>query len=117
VSVGPGVERLSLSPPVAHNAYFLVHEAVVNAGRHSGARSIRVDLAPVPGGLRLDVADDGRGFPFRGRLDQAALAAAGVGPRSLRERIEALGGTLAIDSTKQGSRVEMWMPVSGRVTT
>jgi signal transduction histidine kinase len=81
VSVGPGVERLSLSPPVAHHAYFLVHEAVVNAGRHSGARSIRVDLAPVPGGLRLDVADDGRGFPFRGRLDQAALAAAGAPAR------------------------------------
>jgi signal transduction histidine kinase len=115
VAVSEAMARLELDPPLAHQAYLLLHEAVVNAARHSGARSIRVDGAAVGANLRLGVADDGRGFPFRGRYDGAALAASSVGPRSLRERVEGLGGRLVVESTPQGSTVEMVLPLGARM--
>jgi signal transduction histidine kinase len=114
VAVAEPLARLALAPPLAHQAYLLLHEAVVNAARHSGARSIRVDAEAVGADLRLKVADDGRGFPFRGRYDGAALAASSLGPRSLRERLAGLGGRLVVESTPQGSTVEMVLPIGAR---
>jgi signal transduction histidine kinase len=56
------------------------------------------------------VSDDGRGFPFRGRLEHDELVSANVGPLSLRERVVAAGGTLAVESGPSGSRVEIVLP-------
>jgi signal transduction histidine kinase len=57
------------------------------------------------------VADDGRGFPFEGEYDLHALAASGMGPASLRDRIAALGGSLHLHSSRDGSRLEMTVPL------
>ena len=57
--------------------------------------------------MYLVVADDGGGFPFRGRYDHARLAASNVGPVSLRERVASLGGQMAIESGETGARVEI----------
>ena len=69
----------------------------LRAVRHGAARSVRVALAGRLDGLHLTVADDGHGFPFSGRHDQAALGRQGWGPRALRERVTALGGTLVVE--------------------
>ena len=90
----------------------MVHEAVVNALKHGDPSRIRVDLDVDNGALRIIVADDGHGFPFRGRYDHAALAEARLGPASLRDRAASLGGTLMIDSEGSGSRVEIVLPLS-----
>jgi signal transduction histidine kinase len=59
-------------------------------------------------GVRILVADDGRGFPFRGRLDHRALLETQVAaPVSLLERVTALGGEMWIESTDGGSTVEV----------
>ena len=75
-------------------AYFLVCEAVTNALKHAAANRIDVRLAALPGGLRVEIADDGRGFEPSG--------VAGSGLRGLADRVEALGGQLEIVSRPAG---------------
>jgi signal transduction histidine kinase len=102
--------RVPLGPGLEQQLYLMVHEAVTNAARHSGARTVQVEMAANDGRLRVLVEDDGRGFPFEGRRDGEELAAAGQGPVSLRERAALLGGHLVVDSSGKGSRVEIVVP-------
>jgi signal transduction histidine kinase len=61
--------------------------------------------------VRLLVADNGRGFPFSGRYDLPALTEEKLGPRTLKERIAALQGSLNIDSTGAGARLDIRLPL------
>jgi signal transduction histidine kinase len=56
------------------------------------------------------VADNGRGFPFEGRLTHAELAEGRVGPRNLFERVASLGGSLNLESGAAGARLEIDLP-------
>jgi signal transduction histidine kinase len=62
------------------------------------------------GGLYITVSDNGQGFPFQGRLEHAQLVERNVGPVVLRQRIAALGGSLAIESSDSGARLEISLP-------
>jgi signal transduction histidine kinase len=104
-----------LPEALAHQAFRIVQEALVNAARHAAARRVRVRLDADAGQLRVTVEDDGRGFGFRGRLDLAALERDGIGPRTLCERVRALGGSLLLDSGEQGTRLDIRLPL-GRAT-
>lgn len=93
--------------------YRIVQEAAANAARHGQATLVTVTFAVAGGRLRIGVADNGHGFPFHGQLDHARLTATRQGPRSLRERVTALGGTLGIESGAAGSRLDIVLPVAG----
>ena len=59
----------------------------------------------------LVIEDDGRGFPFSGRLSQAELEAMGKGPLVIKERIRLIEGELTIESNPgRGSRLEIRVP-------
>ena len=93
----------------------MVREAIMDALKHANPSRVSVDVeADGSGGLHIVVSNDGRGFPFRGRLDHAELMAADAGPVSLRERVHSMAGTLAIDSLSTGSRVEINVPIAYR---
>jgi signal transduction histidine kinase len=83
------------SPPVESAAYFVVAEALANAGKHSRAK--RVDIRMVRDGdiLSVEVADDGVG----------GANPNGGGLSGLRRRIEALDGTLRVASPPGGPTV------------
>lgn len=100
--------------PIAgeHEVYRMVQEAVINAARHAGGTQVRVHLHRADGHVSIVVADDGRGFPFKGQLDQAALAAQNLGPVSLRQRVSRLGGSLTITSAPAGATVDIQLPLS-----
>jgi signal transduction histidine kinase len=106
-------------PPLADDGataaeiYRIVQEAAVNAARHGQATEVTAEFGVADGQLTIAVTDNGHGFPFHGRLDHAGLAAARQGPRSLRERVTALGGTLDIESSRTGSRLHIRLPVAG----
>jgi signal transduction histidine kinase len=86
-------------------AYYVVAEALANAIRYSGAASVDVSVALTNGDLAVEVADAGRG---------GADAAKGTGLRGLADRVEALGGTLEIESrVGEGTRVRATLPTSG----
>jgi signal transduction histidine kinase len=92
--------------------YRIVHEALVNAARHARASVARVELSGQGDHVRITVADDGRGFRFHGHYDHARLTEMKLGPVTLKERIVSLGGTLSIDSSESGARLEIVLPVA-----
>ena len=58
----------------------------------------------------LVMVDDGVGFDFQGTWSLEQLVAAGVGPRVIKERVLSLNGTLMIESTPTGARIEISIP-------
>ena len=86
----------------------VVREAATNAVRHGQAGSVVVRVATDHGDVRLTVTDDGRGFdPTRVR--------SGFGLQSMRQRVEALGGSLHVTSVPgSGTTVEVALPLEGR---
>ena len=103
--------RLPASELLPPEIYRIVQEAAVNAARHGQATEVTVSFGVEDGRLAIAIADNGHGFPFRGRVDHAALAAARRGPRNLRERVVALRGTMDIESDATGSRLYIRLPV------
>jgi signal transduction histidine kinase len=90
-----------------------VQEALVNVGRHAGASHASVAILQSDGGLSIVVADDGHGFPFEGRHTAEELRHREIGPRSLAHRVATLGGSLTIESTSHGARIEIQVPKTG----
>ena len=85
---------------VKEAVYRIAQEALTNVVKHSGATHVRVTLTSTGGELKLEVADDGKGF------DTAADFPGHLGLKSMRERAENPGGRLEIDSRPgTGTRV------------
>ena len=72
---------------------------------------LRVEVEILDDRVYLVVADDGGGFPFRGRYDLAELTAKESAPVSPKERVASLRGQLALSSTLSGSRLEISLPL------
>jgi signal transduction histidine kinase len=98
---------------LVHELCRMAQESIVNAIRHGEARRIRVGLRADEAEVRLIVSYEGRGFTtFSGRQDLASLTRMGAGPRTLKERVEQLGGNLVIDSGNTGATLEIVVSTS-----
>jgi signal transduction histidine kinase len=102
-----------LSEAFLRQLYRLLRESLFNVARHAEAANVRVEVSWRDGSLNVTVTDDGRGFPFTGRYDHEELNRRKLGPVSLKERISALGGSIAIDSNPGLTRLEMRLPARG----
>ncbi|MGH9403402.1 MAG: sensor histidine kinase [Terriglobia bacterium] len=101
-------DTLALPPRVSREVAQIVHEALANVRKHSGARNVRIHLATEENLWKLTIEDDGRGFEFSGRLSGAELDMAHEGPQVLKERVHSIKGELAIESNpSQGARLEI----------
>jgi len=106
-----GVENLSSERRTV--LYRVIQEALTNIGRHANARKVDVSLREYPGGIRMEVRDDGVSFKvsdqFPGRAHQR------IGLIGMRERVEMVGGTLAIESAPgAGTTVRAELPLPTR---
>jgi signal transduction histidine kinase len=101
---------------MAQGVYFIIHEAMINAARHAKASSIQAEISSTDHKLQIVVADTGHGFPFTGRHDHTALTEANLGPVILRERVASLGGRLVIESSKEGARLEITLPIPEKMS-
>jgi signal transduction histidine kinase len=92
--VDPQIPSGAERPPaqVETTAYFVVSEALANSLKHAGADSVRLSLARDNGALLIEVEDDGRG----------GASPDGSGIVGIRDRVEALDGTLALSSPPRG---------------
>ncbi len=99
-----------LPNPLRNQAYTLVSEAIANAAKHARAKSVHVDASMDETGICINVTDDGKGFPFIGRYAMNELQEMQHGPAALQERVVSLGGSLIVDSSDQGSRIEIHLP-------
>jgi signal transduction histidine kinase len=89
---------------VAAAAYFVCAEALSNVGKYAKADRVRVDVTTEAGVLVVRVVDEGVG---------SANIAGGSGLSGLRDRVEALGGTLSIDSPAgRGTKVQAVIPTA-----
>ena len=89
---------------VERAAYFVVAEALANVAKHSSATRCDVSLRSEPGRLLVEVRDDGVG---------GATMAPGGGLAGLRDRVQAIDGTLEVSSPAGGPTVvRVTMPVS-----
>ena len=92
-----------LPAPVEVAAYYVVSEALTNAAKYAEASVVVVDVEEVDSGLRISVRDDGVG---------GADAAAGTGLVGLKDRVEALGGRISIESPRgAGTSIEVELPL------
>lgn len=96
-----------LPPPIEAALYFACMEAVQNAVKHSGARGVTVRVDQLPGRWRVTVADDGSGFD----PTHVTGSSRGVGLANMRDRIDAVGGTLTVQSVPgKGTTVTASVP-------
>ncbi|GAB3564184.1 sensor histidine kinase [Arthrobacter alkaliphilus] len=100
---GNSVDPELIGPTQQEAAYRIVQEGLSNVRRHSGAESAVVLLELAGNALRVRIDDDGGGL--RG-------ASPGNGLRGMRERVEALGGTLNLTPLGPGLRVEATLPLN-----
>ena len=99
----------ALPPDLTLCLFRVTQEALQNVVKYSGAHVVTVRLEGGPEGLALTIADDGAGF----EVDKAM--GKGLGLLSMRERVEAIGGTLDIRShTGAGTRLEVVVPLPGQ---
>jgi PAS domain S-box-containing protein len=85
-----------LAPELESAAYFISAEAVTNAAKHAGAKRIAIDVSSTDDELGITVTDDGAGGAS---LDD------GTGIQGLRDRAQAVGGDLTVDSPRGGPTV------------
>ncbi len=110
-----GLRKISLERHVCFELVRIVQEGLANIRRHSAATHVVVRLSAGEGAWRLEIDDDGRGFPFEGRLSEKELDARGLGPTIIKERVRAIGGQLSIDSAPgRGSHLEVLVPQESR---
>jgi histidine kinase/DNA gyrase B/HSP90-like ATPase len=82
--------------------YFVCSEALANALKHAGATSVSVRLGTSTNNLVVEIEDDGVGGADPGR---------GTGLAGLRERLEALGGSLQVSNrVGHGTRIVASVP-------
>jgi signal transduction histidine kinase len=101
VAVDVVEERL---PPAVETAiYFTVAEALTNVAKHSRALAAGVAVTVNAGVVTVEIEDDGCG---------GATASGGSGLRGLADRVEAMGGTLVVESPSgAGTRVRVHLPL------
>jgi signal transduction histidine kinase len=105
------MDKLNMPQPVCRELARIVQEALVNVRKHSKARQVLVRLGSRNGVWHVLIEDDGRGFPFTGRLSQAELDTQGKGPLVIKERVRLIEGELTIESNPGlGSRLEITVP-------
>jgi signal transduction histidine kinase len=105
-------ETASWPEPLIEAIYRIAQEGVLNAARHADPSLISVTLTADSAGLRLSIADDGRGFPFLGNYDLDALNAMNEGPLTLKERVAELHGVLELRSTESGTELSIGLPLT-----
>jgi PAS domain S-box-containing protein len=117
--LSPAVEALALRSPVPVKlnvrserrlpdgievaAYYVVSEALTNAAKHADASRVQIDLHVEEGTLYLSIVDDGVG---------GADPSGGSGLIGLKDRVEALGGTIDVASPPgSGTRLDVEIPL------
>ena len=91
----------ALSPDIEQPLALVLREAATNIARHSQATCAEVRFLREGSQLRLRIADNGRGCHGK----------EGNGLAGMRERLHAMGGSLALASSPTGTLIEIALPM------
>lgn len=101
-----------LPPEVKVAYYYVAQEALNNVAKHARAQRVSVTLRAAPESVEMMIGDDGVGF------DAATVTAEHLGLAIMRERSEAIGASLAIESRPgAGTTIALhWAPAKGETS-
>jgi two-component system nitrate/nitrite sensor histidine kinase NarX len=105
----PDVFPVELPPASEVQLVRIVQEALSNVGKHAGAERVRVRVDRSEAGTRITIEDNGYGFDVGAQRDPGGSH---FGLQVMRERAEALGATLVVDSAP-GSGTRVVVTLSG----
>jgi len=88
------IERLGIDQRTV--LYRVAHEALNNVAHHAHASRVEVSIERLPGGICMRIGDDGKSFPVKRTLQNNGGNRLGL--LGMRERLEMVGGSLAIES-------------------
>lgn len=113
LTVHTALQPVTLSDSAQLTVYRLVQESLTNIAKYAKAREVTVRMAPQGDDrVRVSVVDDGVGF------DPKASRRSAHGLLGMRYRIEAEGGTMAVESGPgRGTALHATLPVAGRHRT
>jgi signal transduction histidine kinase len=107
-------QDVGLTPQTCRELMRIVQEGLVNVRRHARATQVVVSFTHETGGWKLAITDNGRGFPFSGRLESEILMNSAKGPLVIKERVRNIGGSMVLESQpNQGSRLEVRLGPKG----
>ena len=90
----------------------IAREALHNVYKHSQATHVLFSMERKNGDLHLSVDDNGKGYEFSGKFGLDELDALHLGPRSVKQRVRSLGGTLSVESNPgHGSNLHVIVPL------
>lgn len=113
IAVYVRVEQEHPLPVEIELALFRVtQEALSNIARHSGARTVNLELQGTAHAITLTITDDGHGFD----LSVARLQKHSIGLRSMYERIEGIHGIFSLESTANGTSIKACVPIPAAAT-
>lgn len=111
------ITKLEMPDKVCRELLRIVQEGLVNVRKHSQARHALVRLSSNAEQWSLTLEDDGKGFPFSGRLTQDELEQIGKGPMIIKERVRLIAGALTVESNPGlGTRLEIRVPRGGEAS-
>jgi len=87
----------------------ILQECLNNAGKHSGAKEIKVNLSRGNGSILLEVADNGKGI---GGLDVSKLSGDHLGLKGIIDRATKLNGDVDITSKDKGTKIVVCIPLT-----
>jgi PAS domain S-box-containing protein len=105
------VEALVVEPAIQTACFRVAQEAITNVIRHSGAKTVSIDLRLGPDRLRLSVRDDGGGFD-PASIDLESAQCSSFGLVSMKERALLVRGGLEVCSElARGTEIRAWFPL------
>ena len=111
LAVAPDWRDAELAPTARVQVLRIVQEALTNTRKHAKAHGVRVSLETSDQQALVRIADDGCGFHLS-RLLSPDFARYGL--RTMRERAQAVGGSLRIESLPgEGTRIIVRVPLAG----
>lgn len=106
-------ELADLPGRVATTAFRVVQEALTNIVRHAQAKNATITVECDIVAVHLRIEDDGMGISTSRELGGKNNESSGVGLLGMRERIQALEGTISIEDRKpSGTTVQCRLPIS-----
>ena len=101
-------EKLNLPSEIERELYYVLREGLTNITRHSHASRVQFRLKQFENAIEVSLEDNGIGLDLR-----TAENGRGLGLRSMKERIEKLGGELALKSSpSSGTKISFSVPLT-----
>jgi signal transduction histidine kinase len=86
----------------------VIQETITNTLKHAQAKTLSVNVSSTATELEVEISDDGQGFD----VQAATQTATGKGLNSLDKRARVLGASLRIESSSQGTRTRLTLPLT-----